>query len=43
MMFFWTFYSSRNPGKKWSQFPQKHEAVFNINNNQKCFLVIISS
>jgi len=32
MLFFWTFYSSKNPEKK------KKSTVFNIDNNQKCFL-----
>ncbi len=27
MLFFWTFYSSKNPGKKIYQFPQKYEAA----------------
>ncbi len=36
-VFFSDFYSSQNPGKI-SQFPEKNYAVFNIDNNKKCFL-----
>ncbi len=32
------FYSSVNPENKMYQFPQKEKTVFNIDNNQKCFL-----
>jgi len=44
MLFFWTFYSSKNP--KINTFStQKYEAAqlfFNINNNKKCFFRIKS-
>ncbi len=40
MLFLWTLYSSENPENKINQFPQKYwqHTVFNIDNNQKCFL-----
>ncbi len=36
MLFFWTFYSSKNPEKK--KFSQKSSTVFNIDNNKETFL-----
>ncbi len=38
MLFFWTFYSSKNPEKNSFRKNMKQEMVFIIDNNQKCFL-----
>ncbi len=44
MLFFWTFYSSVNPGNEnVSQKKIQQHNVFNIDNNQKCFLSSKSS